>query len=156
MIWKTDDKDPPVNYIGDAETATVTEALRELWRKYIEEAAPINEEIRWDHLRVEIWLDSGRIIVFPTPSPYHYRVEKAVCQMTCPDLLDSFNEMADSKIDGEFDVWHTKTMQKVANLVVEAARGMEVPKRLARPEVRIICYSYSGEDGPVRDDVLKQ
>ena len=66
MRWRQSiAKGSVTDYIGDAGSMPVNEAVRELWRKYIDDGAPINTDVGWDHLRVETWLDSGRIILFP-------------------------------------------------------------------------------------------
>jgi hypothetical protein len=62
MRWETHAKGEPVDYVGYAENTTMTEAVSLLWKKFVEDAAPKNAEMAWDHLRVEVWLDSGRII----------------------------------------------------------------------------------------------
>ena len=155
MRWETDENGLPVDYIGDAESTPVTEAMRELWRKYIEDAAPKNADLAWNYLGVYIYLDSGRVILFPVVSASRHRVEKAMCQITCPDLLGSFNDMADSKTDDEFDAWHTQAMERVASLASQAAREAKLPQRLGRPEVRILYFSYGGDEGALKEEVLK-
>jgi len=62
MNWQISNaKDAFINYLGDAGAVPVSEAVAELWRKYLAEAAPKNAGMAWDHLQVELWLDSGRI-----------------------------------------------------------------------------------------------
>lgn len=158
MRWKISSaKGSGTDYVGDAEATPITEALCDLWRKYIEDAAPMNAAAPWDHLRVEIWLDSGRVILFPTPSPYRFRVEKASCQITCPDLLDSYNEAAGSNMpDDKFEVWAMGAEKKVADLVSIAAKKAQLPERLGRPEVKVHYYSCGGDSGCIKEDVLHQ
>lgn len=156
MHWRVSNtKNRGADYIGDAEKSPINQAAQELWRKYIEDAASKNKEISWDHLRVEVWLDSGRIILYPAMSPFRQRIEKSACQISCPDLLESFNEMADSKKDDEFDVWHTQAVDKVVSLVSKAAKEAGLPEKLGCPEVKILYYSYSGESGAIKEDLLK-
>jgi hypothetical protein len=157
MHWRVSNaKNGGTDYIGDAQTLSVSQAAQELWRKYIEDAAPKNKEVTWDYLRIEVWLDSGRIILFPATNPFRRRIEKSACQISCPDLLGSFNEMADSKSDDEFDVWHTQTVDKVVGLVSQAAKDVNLPDKLERSEVKILYYSYSGESGAIKEDILKK
>ena len=79
-----------------------------------------------------------------------------MCQITCPDLLESFNEIADSKMsDDEFEIWASAATMKVVDLVSQAATEARLPDKLGRSEVRILYYSYEGESGPIKEDVLK-
>jgi len=40
----------------------------------------------WDHFRLEIWEDSGRIVAFPADLAEPCRVDVAGCQLTCAHL----------------------------------------------------------------------
>lgn len=152
MRWVIHPKGSTIGYAGYAESTPVTGAVSELWRKYIEEAAPKNAEIKWDHLRAEIWLDSGRVILFPAASPFRYRTEKAVCQIICPDLLASYEDMITAGLaDDQFDAWANGATEKIVGLVSDAARQMNLPQRLGRPSVKILYYGADLEKS-VRED----
>jgi hypothetical protein len=158
MIWKIGEaKGSGIDYIGYAQTTPISAATREHWLKYLKDAAPLNADVSSDHLRVEIWLDSGRIILFPSPSPFRYRVEKAMCEIICPDLLVSYEETAASNLsDDEFDSWANQAIEKVAGLVSESAKDVKLPERLGRPEVRIRYFASAGESGPLKEEVLRR
>lgn len=156
MQWNIHSNGSTVGYSGYAEGTALVAAAVELWRKYVEDAAPKNAEIAWDHLRVEIWLDSGRVILFPSPSPFRNRVERAACQITFPEVLASYNEISGSAMsDDEFERWAKVTEMKIANLVSEAAKQAHLPERLGRPQVRITYYSCGGEEGPIKKELLQ-
>jgi len=141
MRWEIHPKGSTIGYAGYAERTPVTEAVSELWLKYIDEVAPKNTEVKWDHLRAEICLDSGRVILFPAASPFRYRAEKAVCQIICPDLLASYEDMIKAGVsDDQFDAWANGATEKVVSLVSGAARQMNLPHRLGKPSVRILYY----------------
>ena len=157
MRWITDAKGQPINYIGYAEKTSTADAVAELWHKYINDAAPKNAELPWDYLGVYIYIDSGRIILFPVVKTSRYRIEKAMCQIICPDLLASYEDMIEAGVsDNEFDVWANQAIEKVANLVSKAAKEARLPEQLGCREVRILYYSYGGDSEPIKEDVLKR
>lgn len=154
MRWEVHSKDSTTGYVGHAETTPLAEAVEELWRKYVAVAASKNAETNWDHLRVEIWLDSGRVILFPATFPFRIRTEKTVVQIICPDLLASYNETAKSSMpDAQFESWAKETEDKVVSLVAGATRQMNLPQCLGRPTVKILYYGTDLEK-PVREENL--
>jgi hypothetical protein len=141
MRWEIHPKGSTIGYAGYAEKTPLTEAVRELWRKYLEEAASKNARMEWDHLRAEIWLDSGRVILFPAIFSFRYRTEKAVCQIICPDLLASYTDKASSNMrDEQFESWAKAEEIRVVSLVSSAAREMNLAQSLGRPSVRVLYY----------------
>lgn len=62
------------NLKGGFSMATVAEgeplgvAMREFCNQISTQVIPKNEGVDWDHLRVEFWPDSGRMIAFPSQS----------------------------------------------------------------------------------------
>ena len=156
MQWKISDaKGSGIDYIGYAETTPISEAVSELWRKYAEDAAPKNAELLWNYLGVYIYLDSGRVILFPVVQSSRHRVDKATCQIICPDLLASYNDVADSNLpDAKFEIWADQATERVASLVSQAAKQAKLPEVLGVPEVRILYYSYDSEQ-PMREEILK-
>ncbi len=156
MRWRTGRaKDCGADYIGDAETIPVRDAARELWEKYLADASPQNIEIGWDHLRVELWLDSGRIILFPAISPFRRRIEKSACQITCPDVLNFYETLLEAGLpDKDFESQLARKENEIVELLSTTAREAHLPERLGRSEVRMCYYSYEGESGPIKEDVL--
>jgi hypothetical protein len=64
----------------------------------------LNSGFDWDVIRVELWLDSGRIIVFPALDPLTERVERSGCQLICDELVAFYERLVDCDIgDDEFD-----------------------------------------------------
>lgn len=152
MRWGIHPKGSTVGYAGYAENIVYTQAVFELWEKYLEDAAPANAEVAWDHLRVEMWLDSGRVILFPTVSPYRYRIEKAVCQIICPDLLNFYETLIEAKIpDNKFGLALCKKEREVAVLLSTAAKQMNLPGRLNLQSVRVLYYGADLEN-LIRED----
>ena len=147
MRWEIHPKGSAVGYAGYAENILFDQAAFELWQKYCEDVAPANATVTWDHLRVEMWLDSGRVILFPTMSPFRHRIEKAVCQIICPDLLNFYETLIEADIpDNEFEVALSKKEQEVADLLSTAAKQMNLPARLSLQSVRVLYYGADLEN----------
>jgi hypothetical protein len=155
MRWEIHPKGSTIGYAGHAETVPITESVHELWRKYIDDAAPKNAETAWDHLRVELWLDSGRIILFPALSTNCFRIEKAACQLICPDLLNFYETLIKAKLpDEKFEIEITLKEMEVAEILSKSAKDAHLPQKLGRPEINIL---YFGADvhKPIRKDTLR-
>lgn len=82
---------------------SLEDAMRELCDEIATYVIPANSGVDWDLLTVEIWPDSGRIIVYPASSSTPYRIEKAGCQVVFDELLLRYEALADSDIaDDDF------------------------------------------------------
>ena len=82
---------------------SILDAMRDLCTQLKNVVVPLNESVVWDHVRVELWSDSGRFIVFPAQGKVNSRIEKAGCQIVFHDLLDQYESIADSELsDDEF------------------------------------------------------
>jgi hypothetical protein len=127
MEWKKNDDNRVVFYDCEAEAQETDEAMVEMWRMLVSEVLPLNQEIDWDYIRVEIWPDSGRLIVIPAARRNTYRIEKAGCQVEFGALLAEYDgldeEYADEKVtDVEFAENVTALEQAWAGKAVEAAK----------------------------------
>ena len=75
--------------------------MRGLCTRIREHVIPRHEDANWDHVRIELWSDSGRIIAFPSSSADRRRSEKAGCQVVFEALLAEYEGLADSELDDE-------------------------------------------------------
>lgn len=155
MRWEVSDaKSSGTDYIGYAETMPVAGAVRELWRKYLEDAAPINADIEWDHLRAELWLDSGRIILYPAVSPFRRRIEKSACQITCPDLLNFFEMLVEAELpDDKIEAALARKEDEVIMLLSTSGLEMKLPERLNRGSVKVLYYGANLKK-PIKEDIF--
>ncbi len=155
MHWRfSTSKSSGLDYIGDAEASPVPEAVQELWRKYVEDASPKNAEIAWDHLRVELWLDSGRIILYPAIAPFRQRIERSACQMACPDLVNFYDRLIESNLpDDKLEEQLTGKENELVELLSTSARKMKLPELLCRQSVRVLCYGADLEKA-IKEDNL--
>lgn len=102
---------------------------------------PRNNEVGWDYLRVELWSDSGRIIVFPSSTNLRERIDDAACQIVFDKLLQLYEQLADSNIDDdEFTRLIEVEEGKWVTRFLEAARKSELRG------YRVIFFSGNGEE----------
>ncbi len=80
---------------------SIEEALTEFCQHIKQHVIPKNDGVSWDCLRIEFWVDSGRIIAFPISSLKPDRIEKAGCQVVFADLLAQYEHLADSDLDDD-------------------------------------------------------
>ena len=123
-------------------------SINQLCERIKSDLIPENEGVSWDHLRLEIWGDSGRILVFPASTSQSDRIEKSVCQVVFEKLLGEYEELADSEVDDdEFtDRWKAIT-QSWAERVVEVAQSTELRG------TRFIFWDAEDEQ-PIQDIVI--
>ena len=69
----------------------------------------------WNHIRFEIWEDSGRIIAFPADTNRIDRIDKFGTQIVCEEVIETVY-----KIDG-LGVEDNELDQKMQNLVNDLA-----------------------------------
>lgn len=102
-------------------------SIEELCAKVISGLIPKNEDVNWDHLRVEIWGDSGRVIVFPASTSEENRIEKSVCQVVFEQLTSEYEELADSDVDDDEFATRWKAIAEIwADRVIAVARNTEL------------------------------
>jgi hypothetical protein len=80
---------------------SVSDALVELCRQIRDGVIPINKEVQWDYLRFELWLDSGRIVVYPALTAAVARVERGACQIEFEAMRDEYDRLAESEMSDE-------------------------------------------------------
>ncbi|TWU07388.1 hypothetical protein CA54_57940 [Symmachiella macrocystis] len=94
MQWR---QEPGGVLMADApHGASIKECMEELF-EYIESyLIPKNASVDCSYIRVEIWFDSGDIVVYPASLNTRERREKAVCLVTFADLLERSDELLDT------------------------------------------------------------
>jgi len=116
---------------------------KEMWEVFHREVVPLNQEVAADYVRVEIWADSGRIIVFPATSKTPRRIEKALCQVAFERLLTFYQQLATS--DASDSVFSDQLDAKLQELTVSLGRGVSA----AGPEVtgglKVVFFNADSE-----------
>ena len=83
----------------------------------------------WDHIRVEIWEDLGRVILFPASSSTERRIEAAGVQIVCTELAGRIDSLSSSDIGD--DAYTEEVKKEVAGLV-SAVRDA-LPRHIQHP-----------------------
>jgi hypothetical protein len=74
-----------------------------------------------DEIRLELWIDSGRIICFPANSPIVERIDAGGCQILCKELADSVAALDESDCD---DAEYAARFEALEARVADSARNM--------------------------------
>jgi len=112
----------------------------------------LNAILPWDHLSAYVYSDSGRIILFPVVRASKHRNEKAMCQILCPDLLNYYETLIEADLpDEQFEPLLNRKESEVIDLVANAAREADLPRRLGRTSVKVRYYG-SDLETPVHED----
>ena len=109
----------------------------------------------WDYLGVYIYLDSGRVILFPSLQASRYRDAEAKCQIICPDLLNFYDTLIEANLpDEQLEPQLIRKENEVLGLLSTSARNAHLPERLGRPAVKILYYR-AGAQKPMKEEILR-
>ena len=86
---------------ADAGTGDSEACIRELIVHVRDAAALHQASSSHDHLRLEIWSDSGRLILFPAMTGQMMRIDKVCGQIYFPGFLDDYEALADGDLGDE-------------------------------------------------------
>jgi hypothetical protein len=103
----------PVNAPSDLQSA-FKDAILTLKEQLI----PYHESksISWDHIRIELWEDTGRFIIFPASTKPEYRIDLAVYEIKCSYIEQEVVLLDKSNLsDDDYDT-------KILNLINEMAQ----------------------------------
>jgi len=104
-----------------AKTSATEESLEkkdaeELWKKLFCVVLSNEIEDRWDSIRVECSLETGRLITFVEKKGIQERVENGGCDMCFESKLSAWEKLADSDLD---DIDFEKREEQIRDLMVE-------------------------------------
>jgi hypothetical protein len=102
------------------------DALSELALDIVARVIPLQSDASrvMDEIRVELWLDSGRIIAFPSQTPFSKRIDVAGCVVNSADIESRIHAFDESEMpDGEFDAALAPIYSETANAVTTAFAG---------------------------------
>jgi hypothetical protein len=72
----------------DDSPSAVFETCRQAWLVVRDELLPRHAELGWDALRVEVWTDTARTVVFPVRRSAAQRIDVAVVEVIWPRLYE--------------------------------------------------------------------
>jgi len=126
----------------DQNAAARLAVAADVWAMAEREILPRHQPDEWDVLRLEVWPDSGRTILFPARDPYEERTDKALAQVHWPSLQDTWDacESDDSIDDDAFDA----IVVGAVDLIIRALKNSFDESGL-RTRLRVDCYTYGEE-----------
>ena len=102
------------------------DALFELALDIVNRVIPLQSDASrvMDEIRVELWLDSGRIIAFPAQIPFYKRIDVAGCVVNSTDIESRIHALDESEMpDGEFDDALAPIYSETAKVVLTVFAG---------------------------------
>jgi len=102
------------------------DALSELASDIVDRVIPLQSDATrpMDEIRIELWLDSGRIIAFPSQTPFTKRIDVAGCAVNSTDIESQIHSLDESEMpDGEFDAALAPIYAEAAAAVTTAFTG---------------------------------
>ncbi len=118
--------------------------VQEVWLKFFDLLTQESLDV-WDAIKVEIWADSGRVIVFPGILTKTDRDENFCIEVSIKSLIDFWERLADSDIDDiDFDnKVNIRVKKLVEHLNHELHNSLEL-KKIPNPSKKLhILYSDS-------------
>ena len=71
----------------------------------------------FNEIRVELWLDSGRIIAFPSQTPFEDRIDVAGCEVDCAEFEEAIDD--DDLSDDDYDALLNRMANETATLITK-------------------------------------
>jgi len=151
-----------LGFSGTTELSEEKEGLHEMWQSFLSDILPLNSEVDWDYIRVELWCDSGRIIISPASSQNKYRIAKSSCQVFFPALLaecETIYNAFDDETDEENETEEAE--EKLSSLMREMeSRWMNKAEAALRGQLKEgselkFCFFSFDDDEPSREIVVQ-
>jgi len=148
MQWVSD-KDSsrgPEVFSATAPWGRRTEALSEMWKFFVTTVLPANAEVGWNCFRVEIWADTGRILLFPRDARSRERVERAGLCLVMRELRNKYEEL--ERLDeSSFEAELAAELRALADEILAAARAARKVPGLPQGQVSVEVWE-ADEDAP--------
>ncbi len=124
MFWNAVTNNNYTTYQAAVEADDLTfENAKAIWDKLFNSVLIRHQHELWDSIRVELWPDSGRVILFPSKIGMNRRIEIAALEVTVTALLEYWEKMNEADVsDDEFD---KEIMQKVMVCVEWLVNGIQ-------------------------------
>lgn len=153
MMWSREDGCDDVLFARVAAHASAdarSRAAESVWTTFIDQVLPAHATVEFDAVRVEIWPDTGRTILFPALEPLTDRVDVLSLDVTWEDL-EELVRVLDETLD-EDDPSHDDQVRAKVNEVVEVLR--RTARDVHWPRATEVRYLEWGEE-LLASDVVK-
>jgi hypothetical protein len=122
------------------------EALVAVWKVLAKSVLNEVHDLPWDHVQVEIWADSGRVILFPGNSSKGGRIDRSGCILVLRTLLSNWEQLADNQklSDAGFDL-------AVLALVTDVAKQFDGQRQklVCEGEIQAFPTRYLNSSDPI-------
>jgi hypothetical protein len=134
ISWELSRPSGDIGWTGHAELSS--ETARQFWEKVW--AVIVDQKETWDHIRVEMWLDSGRVIAFPALEGTDERIDNVTCQVVWANVLREWDQLSGlCEVDNDaFEIEAERLEHRVVQTFAGAVR--------AHP-VKVIFYTADGK-----------
>ena len=133
---------------------SLSAAFDEVRRKLAADVLPKHKPSDWDCLRVELWPDSGRLILYPGSTNSSTRSEKAGCELVVQALLDFWESLADAEIgDDDFSLRVRNEERRYAELMLHAWDQKQSVLESAPRPIRVLFFDAEAST-PFLESVL--
>lgn len=135
--------------VSDVEANVIVE----LWLKFLT-LFSCSASGKWNAIKIEIWADSGRIIIFPGVSGKADRDEEFCLEVHVASLFDFFEQLSDSDIDDE--AFDDQVNGHVRGLIDRLSDGLENTLKndsTLRPSQKVAVEYSDGEEAIVQNSV---
>ncbi len=119
------------------------ETIRELPMALKEAADDISkrvipsQKLDWDHIRGEIWEDSGRIILFPALTSSGERIDSAGSYIVCKEVVNRVQELDESTLS---DSSHENEMNYLVSSIAKIVNSFFK----ANQQFQVRCFNQDG------------
>ena len=145
MQWLQRSSADPTVFEAEAVDASPEQretSAAELWTVLESKILPLHTREDWDVLRLEVWSDSARTIVFPAKLPFLELTENALLDLHWPALQELWDrrDQGGARDDDAFDA----QVGDVVNAMV-AALSATFARSSLRGIARVDCYLFGEE-----------
>ena len=133
----------------------MADALSHFWEKLSSYLLGKQDISNWDRILIEIWIDSGRIIAYPTVGNLINRIDKKhVFQVTMPYLLELSELLPDPDEDPQgFDAKVQELEIEVSTALLRASMrnpGMDALRKLREKHMFQVFIQSADDQGSAR------
>jgi hypothetical protein len=146
VTWQRIQEGKEITFTTTVEGRAWANAFRSLWQVFAAEVVPAHIGVDWDHVRVHLWNDSGRVIVFPASSTTKWRIDKALCDLVLTDVFNEFEYLLESGVpDDLFEARMKEINCDTIIDLVQQAKAVDLASMVGRGRLRIAIYLYGDE-----------
>ena len=109
---------------GELSDAAMVSSLADMWDIFWSRIQLLNNDVDWNAINCEYWMDSGRLILFVKHKDNMERIDKGTCEVVIMPFLKQWEKLSAQHPDsgGDFDAALRRYQKQFSKLVIEAAK----------------------------------